>query len=204
MIHYPPLSTHRPDAPVRLLRAPELELPPVMLEDPAAAVVTDLRRTATLTVPLHTSVDAVLERMIHAGVRLLFVVDEPHGALCGLVSSWDLQGEAPLRVLQERAAAGDHATRADLWVADVMRPLHDWPVIERAQLASAKVGHLAATFRSTGTRHLIVIEADRDDGWVVCGLCSASRLARQLGVSLDQVPVETGFAAIVEAVMHPT
>lgn len=83
MSSFRPLALTDASSTVHLVSAEMLAVPQVTLDDAASTVITDLRHVATLTVPADTRIDAALERMIHGGVRLLFVVDR-HFAVLGL------------------------------------------------------------------------------------------------------------------------
>jgi hypothetical protein len=58
------------------------------------------------------------------------------------------------------------------------------------------VGHVVATMRAVRRQHLMVSE---DNGRVIRGLFSATRIARQLGVELNTTEVARTFADIEAA-----
>lgn len=73
---------------------------------PALGAMTDLHSGRPVTVPESERLEAALQHMIHAGVRLLFSTT-PDGALVGVVTSYDIQGEKPVRFLgSKRLPAG--------------------------------------------------------------------------------------------------
>jgi len=187
---------------VCLMRSDMLAVPQVTLDDPASTVITDLRRVATLTVPADTRIDAALERMIHGGVRLLFVVDQQF-TLLGLITAHDIEGERPMQFLHSHGAAVGDLRRSDIRVGDLMEPVRDWRMLLSSSLFGARVGDLVATFAGSGRRHLVVVEPERDGSHRLCGLCSARRLERALGQPLDTGPSARNFAQLVQAIEHP-
>ena len=58
--------------------------------------------------------DSAYQRMLVNGVRMLLVVDEKN-VIVGLITSVDVEGEAPLKLMQERALQ-----REELRVADIV------------------------------------------------------------------------------------
>ncbi|GAB4348683.1 MAG: hypothetical protein Kow0073_01660 [Immundisolibacter sp.] len=197
-----PLALTGADSPVHLVSADMLTVPQVTLDDAASTVITDLRGAATLTVPADTRIDAALERMIHAGVRLLFVVDGGF-TLLGLITAHDIEGERPMQFLHSHGAAVGDLRRGDIRVGDLMEPVEQWRVLLTSSLVGARVGDLVATFAGSGRRHLVVVEPERDGSHRLCGLCSARRLERALGQPIDTGPSARNFAQLVQAIEHP-
>src|SRR4051812_5265494 len=88
----------------------------VSLDDPAFAVMTDLREIHAACTSPEESVDRAQARMIERGVRLLFVLDDD-AAIVGVITTTDILGEKPMRVTAARGV-----THAELIVADLMTP----------------------------------------------------------------------------------
>ena len=59
-----------------------------------------------------------------------------------------------------------------------------------------RVGHVVSTLRSVRRQHVLVSE---QEGRLVRGILSASRVARQLGLQLDTVEIARTFADIEAA-----
>ena len=90
-------------------------------------------------------------------------------------------------------------SHAEILVDDIMTPaamLEALPLLEVAQM---RVGHIVATLKSVGRRHLMVAE---DGGRRIRGLFSTSQLARQLGVELQTFEVARSFADIEAALVR--
>jgi CBS domain-containing protein len=161
----------------------------VSLDDPALAVMTDLREVVAATTTPYESMERAQEIMVARGVRLLFVLDR-EGALAGVITATDILGEKPLRLTQSRGMA-----HADVAVADVMTPASMLEALPFSEVEQMRVGHVVATLRAVRRQHLLVAEG----GERVRGLFSASQLARQLGVDLQTFEVASTFADIEAA-----
>lgn len=172
-------------------RPPEL----VHLDNPAGDVLTDFRRTWPETVSPGTAIDRALDRMKVAGVRLLLVTDEAESVL-GIVTSYDIQGELPITLVEAA-----RATRVDITVEQVMTPRQDVRALDMLSVRDAQVGHVVATLKALEVRHLLVVEhRDPDGPQQIRGLFSASQIRRQLGWDgWDNVPVPHNLAEMIEA-----
>lgn len=166
----------------------------VTLDSPALAVMTDLTEVRAATVhPQATLAHAEL-KMIHQGVRMLFVVTQMPGVE-GIVTAADLQGEKPMRLVHERQIKRDEVV-----VADVMTPLSELDTVEYAAIARASVGDVAATLLKHGRPHLLVTERTAAGTQPrIRGLVSHTQLERQLGSPLPTMAVATTFAEIEKA-----
>jgi CBS domain-containing protein len=170
-------------------------MPPgrVTLDDPAFAVMTDLREVSAATTTADESIAAAEAQMIRRGVRLLFVLDAER-RLTGIITATDLLGEKPVRFMHSRGVA-----RAEIQVGDLMTPAASLEALPVMDVAQMRVGHIVATLKAVGRRHLVVAE---DNGQRVRGLFSASQVARQLGVELQTIEVAKTFADIEAALVR--
>jgi CBS domain containing-hemolysin-like protein len=167
------------------------------LKDPALNLLTDFYLTPAISVLVTTQIDNALTQMICSGVRLLFVVD-PGFTLLGVITSYDIQGEKPLRYLQSRDCRIGICSREDILVQDIMTPLHKWRVVDYEQLRHARVADVVEAFKELGQRHLIVVDEAKDDAGrqVVRGLISLTTLERALGTPVASTKVADSFAEI--------
>ncbi len=171
-------------------RVAEPPMPRVALDDPAFAVMTDLKQVPAATSAPDEPIEEARRVMVRRGVRLLFVLDGA-GAVQGVITATDLLGEKPMRFMQERGV-----THAEVRVGDIMTPASVLEAIKLQDVASMRVGHVVATIRAVRRQHVMVSE---DDGRRVRGLFSATRIARQLGVELNTTEVASTFADIEAA-----
>lgn len=175
-----------------LVAAPQ---PPerVSLDDPAFAVMTDLRAVRAATTHPHEPIDRAHAHMLQRGVRLLFVIDA-NGSVVGVLTATDLLGEKPMRFMQSRGVA-----RSDLAVDDLMTPASMLEAIPVQDVAQMRVGHIVATHKAVRRQHIMVAE---DGGKRVRGLFSLSQVARQLGLELHTTEVAQTFADIEAALVR--
>lgn len=193
---FKPLSTLRPADRVAL--APIEARHPVSLRSPATEAMTDFRRLQPVTVMPETYYLDANESMITHGVRLLLVMDKER-QLLGVITAQDILGERPLQL----ASQGKGLPR-ELTVADLMHPLGDIDMLDITDVRHANVGDLVATLKHLGRQHLLVIAKDvASGGTLLCGLFSATQIARQLGTE-DIQPFEVArtFAQIEAALVH--
>ncbi|WP_127996242.1 CBS domain-containing protein [Piscinibacter defluvii] len=165
----------------------------VGFDDPASAVLTDLRIASSVVVPVEEPLEDARRLMQHAGVRMAFVFDAAGGVI-GLVTAADLQGERALQAATRRGVE-----YGELSVADVMTAVADWAVVDAAALPRARVGDIVATFRATAQRYLIVVEPGAKGEPVIRGLFSANRVERALGHAIEEELRSNTFSALAQA-----
>jgi CBS domain-containing protein len=162
----------------------------VTLDDPAFAVMTDLRNVPAASTSPGEPIAKAHAQMIQRGVRLLFVLDADK-TLQGVITATDLLGEKPIRFMQERGVA-----HGEITVADIMTPASMLEAIPVQDVAQMRVGHIVATHKAVRRQHLMVTE---EGGKRVRGLFSAAQIARQLGVELQTMEVAQTFADVEAA-----
>ena len=162
----------------------------VTLDDPAFAVMTDLRNVPAATTTPTETIARAHAQMIQRGVRLLFVLGAG-GELVGVITATDLLGEKPMRFMQSHGVS-----HTDTTVADIMTPASMLEAIPLQDVAQMRVGHIVATHKAVRRQHIMVVE---ENGRRVRGLFSAAQLARQLGVELQTMEVAQTFADVEAA-----
>jgi len=165
----------------------------VTLDDPAFSVMTDLREVSAAATRPEDTIDAAQAQMIRRAVRLLFVL-EASGAVAGVITATDLLGEKPVRFMQARGVS-----RQEVLVEDIMTPASMLEALPLLEVAQMRVGHIVATLKAVGRKHLMVAE---DGGRRIRGLFSTSQLARQLGMELQTFEVARSFADIEAALVR--
>jgi CBS domain-containing protein len=165
----------------------------VTFDDPAFAVMTDLREVSAATTRPDETIDAAHAQMIRRAVRLLFVLDAD-GSVAGVITASDLLGEKPVRFMQDRGVS-----HAEILVEDIMTPAAMLEALPIQDVAQMRVGHIVATLKAVGRKHLMVAE---EGGRRIRGLFSSSQLARQLGVELQMFEVARSFADIEAALVR--
>ncbi len=190
------LPTFRLDAGTSIAQAEPWLTAAVTLDSPALAVMTDLTLVkAATTAPATTLVQAE-QLMIYLGVRMLFVVSAMP-AIEGLITTTDLRGDKPMRVVADR-----HLHYDELTVGDVMTPLATLDAVDHARMKTARVGQLVATLQRFGRNHLLVVEAaTATTPRRVRGVVSRSQIERQLGQAIDVTPIASSFSEIERALV---
>ncbi len=166
------------------------------LTSPAIEVMTDFNHVRPRTTGPETPIDEALENMKRVGVRLLLVEDGERNIL-GIVSSYDIQGERPIKLVQE-----SRVSRSQIRVSDIMTPQADIEALHMLSVRNAQVGHIVATLRALEQRHLLVVQSATGNGepadeealpsigsgkQVVRGLFSSAQIGRQLRVDVDEI-----------------
>jgi CBS domain-containing protein len=164
----------------------------VGMDQPALLVMTDFATVTALTILPLESIEVARARMIHHGVRSLLVSDDQHHIL-GVITANDLSGERPMHIIRTQGIR-----HADVLVKDIMTPREHLEVICMADLQKAKVGDIVTTLQTQGRQHALVVERGADQSQVLRGLFSASQIGRQLGTSIQTVPVARTFAELGE------
>lgn len=166
----------------------------VTLDSPALQVMTDLTEVRAATTQPQISLAQAKTKMIHQGVRLLFVVSEMP-CVDGIVTAADLEGNKPLRLVHQRQVRHE-----ELCVADVMTPLANLDVIEFSTLQRATVAQVVDTFKQFGQLHLLVVEAASASAPArIRGILSQTQVQRQLGVPLHTTEIARTFSEIEQA-----
>lgn len=160
------------------------------LHSPAVDVMTDFAHVHPRTVGPEVPIDEALEQMKRGGVRLL-LVEDPERHIIGIISSYDIQGEKPIKLVQE-----SRVSRSEIRVADIMTPQDRIEALNMLSVRNAQVGHIVATLRALEQRYLLVVQTGKDGSeppsiargkQVVRGLFSSAQIGRQLRVDVDEI-----------------
>jgi CBS domain-containing protein len=166
----------------------------VTLSSPGLEVMTDLAEVKAATIDPTTSLGAAEQMMIHQGVRLLFVVSD-FPCVEGLITSTDLLGDKPMRLVNQR-----NVRHEELCVADVMTGLPMLDAIAYEDLKSADVSRVISTFKKFGRNHLLVVEGSTEQSVArIRGVLSLTQLERQLGYPIASTEIASTFAEIEQA-----
>lgn len=185
---YPALTHHPLPSGVRVA----CPSPPSRLtaESPALDAMTDLRRIESAAIAPHRTLAECNTAMIVRGVRLLFVEDAQRNVV-GVVTATDLMGEKPVRFMQERGVR-----HHEVLVSDLMTPASGLEALGLQEVSHAQVGHIVATLKAAGRLHTFVTD---EGGKRICGIFSATNIARRLGTEVPTHEVASSFAQIEAA-----
>ena len=187
-----PLPTLRLSSPTLIAQARDWQTQPVSLDSPAIDVMTDLTRVKAAATHPSTPLRQAEQIMIYQGVRMLFVVSAMP-SIEGLITTTDLHGDRPMRLVQQR---GSHYE--ELVVADVMTRLSMLDAIDFRDMRTATVSNVIATLRRHGRHHLLVAEAAPDEQRRVRGVISRTQIERQLGTPIPITEVANSFPDVVQ------
>ena len=191
---YQPLPFHHLDSGAGYFR-PRQQLPEhVFADHPALDVMTDLSQVTAYTTELDTPLSKARETMIKREVRMLLVRNS-NGQIIGLLTSRDMEGEKPGRILAK--AGGDWE---DLLVADIMTLKPKLEVLMMDDVRKARVGDIIATLRQMSRQHAMVVDTDPSTGELaVRGIFSLSQIGLLLGLNIDPKQQPTTFAELERA-----
>lgn len=194
--NYAPIPS-RPMSDGALVRQPaQGAAPPITLDHPALAIMTDLRRVPAVLVDPEVDIEAAMRIMVRRNVRSLFVVDVDNRVL-GLITATDLLGEKPLQHIQQRGGR-----RSEIRVRDLMTPRSRLEVLPMSEVSRARVGHVLATLAQSGRQHAMAVEDEPGGTQVVRGVFSASQIEKQLGRPVHAGSAAHSFAEIEAALAH--
>lgn len=175
------------------LRPPQ-RLPEKVTADSAATdVMTDFTKVSAITMGPCATLDAAEQRMIASGVRLLLVTDQSN-SIMGIITSTDLQGDRPVKYLQEVGGK-----REDIFLRDIMTPTDKIEVLYMVDVENAKVGDIVETMKRVGRQHALVVDLTEEKQQIVRGLFSTKQISRQLGINIDPTEVAKTFAELEAA-----
>jgi CBS domain containing-hemolysin-like protein len=178
------------------LTYPSHDLPQrVGFDSPAIDVMTDLARTAAVTVEPSARLEEAEARMKYARVRLLFVL-QTDGTLLGLVTLNDIKGERPLNYQREAGV-----NYRDITAKDIMTPLERLETLAMREVAESSVGDVIETLKQTGRQHALVVERTAQ-GHRIRGIFSARQIGRQLGMQIHTAGIAYTFAELEMALTH--
>ena len=146
----------------------------VKLTDPAITVMTDFRERAFFKVAPDEQIDESLEKMKHAGLRAAFVMDKQSDKLLGIITSYDIMGEKPLRYLQH-AGFTEHK---DILVSDIMENLREMVAVGMQEVEKSTVHSVLDALQKSGRTHLPVVEKNSGGELHLRGLFSAAKVLR--------------------------
>lgn len=149
----------------------------VELSDPAASVMTDFRVRAIFRVDADDTIDEALHKMKVAGLRIGFVFNDTSEKIQGMITSYDIMGEKPMRYLQ--SVGLDRAvTHKDIQVKDIMDKVEDWVSVEMHNVEKVNVHAVLDVFQHTGRTHLPVLDSKEGKEHHLRGLFSSAKVLR--------------------------
>lgn len=168
----------------------------VSLDAPASYVMTDFNLITPFAIAATAPIDAINQKMIACGVRMLFVTDTDD-ALVGLVTATDVLGEKPVQYMHDHGGK-----REDILAQDIMTPSDELQAITLTDIENASVGDMIETMKAFQRQHLLVIEkcSDESAGESIRGMFSTTQISKQTGIEVTPTERASSFADIEKAV----
>jgi len=192
-VNYTALPYHSLTSGTTYQRPPQRLPERVTADSPATDVMTDFTKVAAITMGPCATLEAAEQRMIASGVRLLLVTDQSNSIL-GIITSTDLQGDRPVKYLQEVGGK-----REDIYLRDIMTSADKLEVLYMVDVENAQVGHIVETMKRVGRQHALVIDLNENKQQIVRGIFSTKQISKQLGINIDPTEVAKTFAELEAA-----
>lgn len=171
----------------------------VKVLDCALEVMTDLNFVPAAVAHADIDIESATQKMISRGVRSLLVTDADEDVV-GIITSRDLIGDRPHQIMQRCGIAF-----GEVKVRDIMTPAEEIEVIPLNDVLHARIGDIVMTLKHSGRQHALVVEDESFTGKpMIRGIFSASQIARQLGIALQQHELSHTFAEIDRAIQAGT
>jgi CBS domain containing-hemolysin-like protein len=111
-----------------------------------------------------------------SGVHLLLVINE-EGHFQGIISSEDVWGEKPIKLIQERRVPRDQ-----VWVRTIMVPYTEITAFDYATIKTVHVGHIVKTLSEHNQHYALAVSPSttHPDMQTIRGIFTASQISKQL------------------------
>jgi CBS-domain-containing membrane protein len=173
MVKYETITTLELDKNDTILKShnmPEL----VHLDDPAFTVMIDFCQTPAFCIKNSANMlDAQHEMEFH-GTHLMLVNDENNHVI-GLLTTEDLLGEKPIKVIQET-----RLPREKIMVNRLMTPINMVPAFNIESIEKSRVGNVIHTLHTIESPFALVVRVMDDGEKVLRGCFTTSQISRQL------------------------
>ena len=160
--------------------------------DPAIKVMTDLKVVKPYTIESSASIEAINNKMIACGVRLLFVND-PMGDLAGLITTTDINGKKPLLYVTHNGGR-----REDITASDLMTPISRLEAIPVKEVLRSHVSDIVFALEHCRRNHMLVLESNKE-GKFIRGIFSVTQVGKQLGTQITPSIQANSFAELNKA-----
>lgn len=159
---------------------PQLNKNPVTKDHPAVEVMTDFAVVTPVTIEAWSGLYLALEKMKTMGVRLLLVADEDDN-IDGVVTSYDLQSEKPVRYAENTGI-----NHREINIGMIKTPIAETPAVDLDFVRQSLVRHVVNTLKQLDRPHILVIETLKNNRQQIRGLFSTSHISKVLGEKIHE------------------
>ncbi|PIZ05121.1 MAG: hypothetical protein COY58_00745 [Gammaproteobacteria bacterium CG_4_10_14_0_8_um_filter_38_16] len=155
----------------------------VHMDDPAISVMIDFTLTPAHIITPNDTMDHAISEMEVSGVHLLLVINE-EGHFQGIISSEDVWGEKPIKLIQERRVHRDQVL-----VRAIMVPYTEITALDFFMIKTAKVGHIVKTLSEHKQHYALAVSPSTTDANIqtIRGIFTASQISKQLHTDITDV-----------------
>lgn len=147
----------------------------VHMDDPAFSVMIDFTVMPPHIISPTDTMDHAIHEMEVSGSHLLLVVNN-EGHFQGIVSSEDVWGEKPIKLIHERRIHRDQ-----LLVKTVMVPYSEITALDFSIIETACVGHIVKTLLHHKCHYALAVSPSSDSSvQIIRGIFTISQLSKQL------------------------
>lgn len=158
----------------------------VHMEDPALSIMIDFEHTPAHIISPNQTMDDALNEMKVTHAHLLLVTDD-QDHLQGILSSQDVLGEKPIKILQERRIPRDK-----LLVKFLMVPVQSIIAIDFNTLNEARVGHIVKTLNDHKQHYALVMAQHENGKPFIRGMFTTAQISKQLHMNFDEAIGQAG------------
>lgn len=160
-------------------RLPEL----VHMDDAALSVMIDFTLTPPHTIRPTDTMDHAIHEMEVSGAHLLLVINE-EGYFKGILTSQDVWGEKPIKLIQESRMHRDHVLVKMIMVPYTHILGLDFALIE----STACVGHIVKTLAAHKQHYALAVAPCTDQAvQMIRGIFTASQISKQLHIDVADI-----------------
>lgn len=151
-------------------------------EDPAMFVMSDFTQRPPHIIHPDDTMDHAINEMEIGSVHLLLVINE-EGHFQGIVSSEDVWGEKPIKLIQERRIHRDQVL-----VKMIMVPYTEIMALNISIIKTACVGHIVKTLATHKQHYALAVSPRANESeQIIRGIFTASQISKQLHIDISDL-----------------
>lgn len=159
------------------------ELPELVhMDDPAMSILIDFTKTPPYIIKPNETLDHAINEIEINQTHLLLVINND-GFFEGIISSEDVWGEKPIKLIQERRIHRDQVT-----VKMIMTPLSEITALDFGVIQSAKIGNIVKTLSLHKQYYVLVTSSSTNQqAPIIRGIFTAIQISKQLHTDIASI-----------------